>query len=64
MQLASTIQPRPIFLPKRSCLERQTRIHPAPRANLAPLVDVAASVGPIDNATLLALPAIGGAVLT
>ncbi|KAH7621273.1 hypothetical protein Ndes2526B_g03614 [Nannochloris sp. 'desiccata'] len=64
MHLASTIQAQPIFLPKRSCQERQTRLHLAPRANLAPLADVATSLGPIENAAVLALPAIGGAVLT
>jgi len=67
MQLASAIQAQPILLPKRSnrhCQERRTRIHLAPRANLAPLVDVATTVEPINNAALLALPALGGAVLT
>jgi hypothetical protein len=63
MQLVSSNVAQTLFLPKRSHVKRQT-LHLVTRATLNPLVDVALSIGPIDNAALLALPAIGGAVLT
>jgi hypothetical protein len=66
MQLASTIQAQTLFLPKRSRQHAgpQNRFQLATRATLNPLADISASIGPIDGAALLALPAIGGAVLT
>jgi hypothetical protein len=67
MQLTTAIQAQTLFLPKRSLQRhgrRQNRFQLAARAHLNPLLDVAISIGPIDNPAVLALPAIGGAVLT